>query len=385
MIISLSGRVFLCLLGLIFFNELPSQNLVPNPSFEEHSYCPVNFNQGKLDIVQGWKQASRGTSDYFHTCSRIVGIPENSFGEQSAREGEAYVGLITFAPSKKNYREYMQAKLDSPLGAGQLYCVRFYVSSADLSEFVTDGLGAVFSNSKIKNDSEKVIPMNPQVSNPLNNVLDNNDDWTMLSDVYRAQGGEKYITLGNFLPDHRTLIRRRNLSPVEGQRTWESAYYYVDDLSVAAVNSRSECPCSIPLIQANMKDSTRWKIPLGQEVKFDNVLFDFDDAALLTSSIEQLTEVAGWMRNNSFLQLQVLGHTDITGPDGYNLELSKSRADAVLGFLESMGVPSSRLSSGYFGSDRPVANNSEATGRALNRRVDFIIKERAYKEYPDQD
>ena len=358
-----------------------AQNLVPNPSFEDHSYCPADFNQGNLDIVKDWTQASKGTSDYFHACSKIVGVPENSFGFQEAKEGEAYLGMITFAPAKKNYREYMQTKLTTAMEPDQLYCVTFFISLADQSKFVTDGLGAYFSNNKVRSDSYKAIAVTPQIKNPDHFVLDNSKSWFMLSDVYLAKGGERYMTLGNFESDNKIDVKKRNMRSEDLKTPWEYAYYYVDELSVKAVDSRADCACSIPLIAADMKDSTRWKLPPGKEISFDNILFRFDEDELDPKGQQQLNEVASWMRNNDFLFLEVMGHTDIIGIEGYNDELSERRARRVISYLTDLGVDGSRLSIQHYGSSRPIATNENSEGRTQNRRVDFLILERSYEDY----
>ncbi len=378
------GRgLFLCLF-LVSTAPVLAQNLAPNPSFEEHSYCPVNFNQGQMEIVKDWRQASQGTADYFNACSRLVGVPDNSFGYQEAKEGEGFLGLISFAPSKRNYREYMQAKLTQPMSGGQLYCVSFFISSADRAEYVSDGLGAVFTEHKVKNPEYGHIPMTPHLSNPAGNILDDSESWILLSDVFEAKGKEQYVTIGNFLPDTKIDIKRRNLIEDGQKRKWESAYYFIDDLSIVPVDSRSDCICTIPVIAAEVRDSIRWKIPPGKEVSFDNVLFGFDNDELDNDSRATLNDVASWMRNNDFLYLEVMGHTDIIGREGYNLDLSERRAQQVITYLTSLGVPAQRLSVDYYGSRKPVADNRVDEGRAQNRRVDFLVIEQRYKDFePD--
>lgn len=378
---SLLKRTIPMAVAVMTITGVMGQNLVPNPSFEDHSYCPADFNQGNLDIVKDWTQASKGTSDYFHACSRIVGVPDNSFGHQEAHDGEAYLGLITFAPAKKDYREYMQTKLTQALEPDQMYCVSFYISLADQSRFVTDGIGAYFSNNKVKSESYKRVAVQPQVMNPSHHVLDNAKSWFLLSDIYQAKGGERYLTLGNFNNDRSIDVKKRNLRTEEIISPWEYAYYYVDDLSVTPVDSRGECACSIPIIAADMKDSTRWKIPPGKEISFDNVLFRFDEDELDPKGMQQLNEVAAWMRNNDFLFLEVKGHTDIVGSEGYNDGLSQRRAERVISYLSGMGVDEARLSIQYYGSSKPVASNEDSEGRTQNRRVDFLILERSYEDY----
>ena len=69
------------------------------------------------------------------------------------------------------------------------------------------------------------------------------------------------------------------------------------------------------------------------------------------------------------------GHTDSTGPDGYNQGLSERRAEAVQGYLVDHGVSPSNLSTVGYGEAQPVADNSTREGRALNRRVELRVSE----------
>ena len=69
------------------------------------------------------------------------------------------------------------------------------------------------------------------------------------------------------------------------------------------------------------------------------------------------------------------GHTDSTGSDAMNQELSRIRAEAVRQYLISNGtLPAGKISAIGFGSSRPLASNATSAGRAVNRRIDVIIK-----------
>ena len=73
------------------------------------------------------------------------------------------------------------------------------------------------------------------------------------------------------------------------------------------------------------------------------------------------------------MTIEIGGHTDSQGVPGKNLALSKARANAVLNYLSSKGVPKNRLKSKGYGQTKPVASNNNAAGRARNRRVEFTI------------
>jgi len=69
----------------------------------------------------------------------------------------------------------------------------------------------------------------------------------------------------------------------------------------------------------------------------------------------------------------VAGHTDSTGSNAYNQQLSERRAESVARYLLSKGVIEARIESVGFGEDHPIADNSTDAGRALNRRVELSL------------
>jgi len=115
----------------------------------------------------------------------------------------------------------------------------------------------------------------------------------------------------------------------------------------------------------------------------DNLLFDSGSAELRPGSQDVLLAVADEVRELPN-PLRIEGHTDnvpVNNPDfATNWELSSARASTVLRFLnEEGGIPLSRLLGAFFADTRPIASNSTAEGRALNRRAAIVIV------YPTQE
>jgi OOP family OmpA-OmpF porin len=105
----------------------------------------------------------------------------------------------------------------------------------------------------------------------------------------------------------------------------------------------------------------------------EQITFEFGKSDLTRSSQGYLNEIAELMRENSVLKITVNGHTDNIGTDDYNLNLSKTRAQAVYNYLIKSGISSSRLNYQYYGLTKPIADNDTEEGRAINRRVEFEI------------
>jgi len=110
-----------------------------------------------------------------------------------------------------------------------------------------------------------------------------------------------------------------------------------------------------------------------QTLRLEGVNFEFNSATLTAEAREILLGVAEALRGEPNLRAEIAGHTDSSGSDQYNLQLSQRRAEAVRDFLVAQGIAASRLIARGYGESQPVADNSTESGRALNRRVEFRV------------
>jgi len=104
-----------------------------------------------------------------------------------------------------------------------------------------------------------------------------------------------------------------------------------------------------------------------------NIHFEFNRAKIRPESFPILNDVAEVLKENRQLNILIEGHTDAVGSVEYNQKLSERRADSVKAYLTSKGVAGSRLATKGRGKLAPIASNDTAVGRALNRRVEFLI------------
>jgi outer membrane protein OmpA-like peptidoglycan-associated protein len=109
----------------------------------------------------------------------------------------------------------------------------------------------------------------------------------------------------------------------------------------------------------------------GAALVLQGVNFQTGRATLLPESQAILDRVAESLNNNPDVNVEVGGHTDNTGRRATNLRLSSARATTVRDYLISKGVAASRITARGYGPDKPVGDNTTATGRASNRRVEL--------------
>ena len=114
---------------------------------------------------------------------------------------------------------------------------------------------------------------------------------------------------------------------------------------------------------------------LLNEGKFSTtgILFDVNSANIKASSYGTLKDIAAVLKENATINVKIVGHTDSDGDNNANLDLSKKRADAVKTMLvKEFSIEENRLQTDGKGETQPAVANTNAEGKAQNRRVEFI-------------
>ena len=205
-----------------------SQNLIQNPSFEDFSGCPTSYAQ--IDSALFWTSASEGSPDYFNACTTfdLYDVPANTFGNQVPKTGQSYAGLLLWTDVSGEWREYIEVQLSEPLVPRACYHFEMFVNLGESSSYTTHDIGVYFSNTLVSFNNHIALPFIPQINNSTGNSF-NFLDWTKVSGDYTANGGESYLTIGNF-KDNATMDK----TFIDFNYVVRLLYCYVDDVSLVS-------------------------------------------------------------------------------------------------------------------------------------------------------
>jgi len=271
------SRVILGIAALLLGVEIHAQqNLVPNSGFEDVSGCPL---QSYITDAPPWQSTGGGTSpDLFNECFPplivtvdtlpVSGVPENGFGQQQAHSGLGYAGIYTGNDSvlsfPGNVREYLQVQLLEPIHVGIRYEVSFFVSLADDFWYGIGTLGAYFSQSRIERNDYFVFEVEPSIESPADIVYTDKENWVEVRDTFvsRTGGGEQWLLIGNFRADTES-----QLTFVDSGATINhyKSYYYIDDVSVIALDS---VPNSIEEVENDRRNFKLYPNPNNGQFTF---------------------------------------------------------------------------------------------------------------------
>lgn len=225
----------LTLIVLLFPTSLFSQNLVINSDFESKSGCPTA--SGQFLLAEEWFSPNTGTPDYFNDCSPTLeyGTEYNARGGQIPHSGHGYMGILSENLHKNQFFEYLETHLKEPLVSDRLYCIKMFVSLGDC-DYALDELGVVFSQTALKDLQVKKIIL-PYISISNGTVLSDTEKWLCIKGIYKAKGGERYMTIGDFDKEDKFIqVRTNNNDP-----SFKSAYYFIDDVTLVPVEDAAGC------------------------------------------------------------------------------------------------------------------------------------------------
>jgi gliding motility-associated-like protein len=245
-------------LYFIFSNtSFCQQNLVYNGDFEEYSSCPDNISVPseipyQIEKCIGWTAPTYGTSDYFNECAMdfflsgqvfqppFSAICQTCFGCQPSFNGKGYLGFGAASYSGGSgsdgyngimWWEYVSGKLIEPLIAGEKYKYSMEISLSEVSDLMVSEIGVYISNNEVHTLNTASLNLEPQLIFLDSNFFNDTVNWIHLETEFLADGGEQFITIGNF-KDNITTDTLRRIPINMGQM---STYIFVDDVRIEKV------------------------------------------------------------------------------------------------------------------------------------------------------
>lgn len=348
----------LFMISIVVFGQTDVEiikNIVPNGSFE-------NFRKksGNIKNAIPWQQIA--SVDYYQEP-----ISNDTAKQRGARTGTCYAGLRF----QKKYKEFLQVKLAEPLHRGTIYEYEMYVRLAFWSNASLKSLGALFTKMGYKSQGDVVRASLIDTVSKKSSFI-NGYQWFKVSGKYQADGGEKYLTIGNFSPNVKKDMVRMNVFKLG----FKEAYYFIDDIKLVKAKEvvervKVEIVGSINLEQDSVLEVKK-DVKVGEKIALKNIFFENGRYYLLPESYSELNKLAQYLLRNPHMEVQINGHSDNVGSKSKNQKISEQRAREVFEYLIKKGVQNKMYFKGY-GSSLPIASNDNDIDRAKNRRVEFEI------------
>jgi outer membrane protein OmpA-like peptidoglycan-associated protein len=172
---------------------------------------------------------------------------------------------------------------------------------------------------------------------------------------------------------NRVLLEERAEDAAAAKAKAESAQQTAAAAQLAAAAHAEEADAARrALAELKAKETER-----GMVLTLGDVLFDTDTATLKPGAALTIDRLAKFLADNPETRIMIEGHTDSTGSDAYNQQLSQRRAQAVADALVTRGISATRFSVIGRGEGFAVAGNDTAAGRQQNRRVEIVFSDQA--------
>lgn len=352
------------------------QNLLPDGGFENVKNLP-KAKDGKIHpymSLEDWEPITRTAQGAFvmhpkmiqwYKLSAINFKPKNFpfYGDFEPKAGLGFVAIDTYKSlhptGRQSYtRSYIQSKLISPLKKGETYYFSMWVrTSIESSKYFSSGLGVLLTDTSLyyslKNLTDHYyIGASPQIY--CDSVISNIGDWKKIEAYIVAKGGEQFITIGNFFPNEKLeMIENKKFTP--WNYLFDLSHVFIDEVYLE-------------------KKSPFTGLLKGEKIELPAIVFNSSSEKLQKSSESILNVFVSFLKKNSNLKINIIGHTDNVGTIEKNLSLSEKRAIEVKNYLVTKGISASRIDTSGKGSTKPVTDNLTENGRKSNRRIEIELR-----------
>ena len=371
----------------ILFAHAQATNLVENGSFEIIKGKVKGL--GCVEASDDWKNVTSTKADLFvkENKNPLLLTSGNTYGKEDPKEGDNYAGLVVYSPKDKIARNYITSPLAQPMLKGKKYCVSMYISLAEGSKFATNQVGINFHKKQLKQEDNKNIIEKTSILHPQSKVVNATYGWEKVCGTYIAEGGEEYITIGNFTATDKTKTEKAiKIKDYKGVLS-DFAYYYIDDISVVMVDQKTACDCGP---NEDKKDTYYHKIIVLEDkmtpverIEAHTAFFPFGKYELQETNRSTIDAVIREMKANPAYIVELFGHLDVNEADLASkkplfADLANRRIREVMKYMIENGIDEKRLISTPKDEKEPneeiLEDDDEDLKLAKNRRVMFIVK-----------
>ncbi len=368
-----------------------TENLIDNGSFESTDGKAKKL--GAIQSAKGWVSPTGQAADLYLPTTKVPAINTagSTYGKEDAKDGSNYAGFTGFSLGGKVPRSYVTTKLSTPMKKGIKYCVTYYVSLSEASMYGCNQIGAQFTKKDRAVDGKISIIEKPSVLHFSNKVFTGMYGWEKICGVYTAEGGEKFITIGNFEADANTKNEKIKKTKENKFKPLPMAYYFLDDISVKAVENYSDCDCAV-VEEEEAGSNTIYhktfhitdKMTAKEKIETYKTFFGFGKDVLTDVSKQHLDEVVALLKANPSFKIQVMGHSDslevaMSEEKPKLADMDNKRINAVMAYLLEKGIPENRMIPSAQGVSVPseeIAEGDEDDVKlAKTRRVTFKVRD----------
>lgn len=416
-----------CLFLVISILPIYGQNLILNSSFEEYEYPAQDIFYAKDWFVPNNCTVDYYTEEYpknptFVSFTHMSSSTRNKkIGYNKPYSGNAYIGLVLLG--WQGGMEHYTGILKRSLLKDSLYKITFYIKyGGDVFWLYSKNIEILFSMNKPSFGSRDYKDLFSKENSYVANIkidiqhANNERNWVKCVVNYKALGGEQFMTLGLFHQEknkkfiqlfdkykeniesdylkQKKFVAKHEVFPLVPNKTSKQskkdrldnviAYYLIDDVKVVPVDDQGNEIVLYPELfeKITIPDTANEKIieiknlEVGTPLILRNIYFELDKWKLLATSKPELNKLIEALHENQSLKIEISGHTDNTGTEEHNQQLSEQRALAVVNYMVSHGIVQERLFYKGYGSSKPIESNETEKGRSQNRRVELIVLEK---------
>jgi len=354
-------------------------NMIQNGSFETVS--KKIKSGGMIEYATGWSSPTDAKADVFSPKAKSdeYKTPANLYGDTDPLDGSNYAGVIMYSYKDDAPRQYLQAQLTEKMKEDKVYCVKMNVMLSMLSKYSSNNLGIYISKKPLTPEDIEAYNIEPQIIHSQNKIFDEQFDWEPICQTYIADGGEEYITIGNFATTDATENEKvKKPKGITGTQA-RGAYYYIDDVSVMNMAGVESCECELDAggnainVVYSVETSTDMDSDVSQDIERTRIYFDDGSDVISEPAMADIIKIAELLKEHPKYKVKVIGHTDPVEEAKVTGNVSLNRANAVRDALVANSAAEGKLLVVGVQDFEPITSDATSAGQAQNRRVMFTV------------